>query len=229
MADKNTGNVDSAANAENTERTDFIREKVKQDLAEGKYDSVVTRFPPEPNAYLHIGHAKAIWIDYGIAEEFGGRFHLRMDDTNPMKEEARFVEAIKEDVAWLGADWGEHFYYASDCFEKMYEYARTLIKAGLAYVDELTPEQIREYRGTLTQPGKDSPYRDRPAEESLDLLERMKKGEFPDGSKVLRAKIDMSSPNLNMRDPVMYRILHADHPHRQDEWCIYPMYDWAHG
>ena len=209
---------------------DFIRQAVIEDNETGRFGGkVVTRFPPEPNAYLHIGHAKAIWIDYGIAQDFGGRFHLRMDDTNPMKEESEFVEAIKEDVAWLGADWGEHLYFASDYFEQMHACAVELIEKGKAYVDDLSAEEIREYRGTLTQPGKESPYRDRGVEENLDLFARMKAGEFPDGSKVLRAKIDMASPNINLRDPVMYRILHAHHPHRGDDWCIYPMYDWAHG
>jgi glutaminyl-tRNA synthetase len=203
---------------------------VAEDIRTGKWNGqVVTRFPPEPNAYLHIGHAKAIWIDYGIARDFGGRFHLRMDDTNPMKEEAEFVEAIKTDVAWLGAEWGDNFFYASDYFEQMYGYAVELIEKGLAYVDDQTPEEIRRNRGTLTRPGVESPYRDRSPEENLDLFKRMKAGEFSDGSRVLRAKIDMTSPNLNLRDPVMYRILHAHHPHRKDDWCIYPMYDWAHG
>ncbi len=208
---------------------DFIRRAIREDLDAGRCDRVVTRFPPEPNAYLHVGHAKAIWTNYGIARDFDGEFHLRMDDTNPMKEEAEYVEAIKTDVAWLGADWGEHLYYASDCFEQMYEYAVELVEKGCAYVDDLTAEQIREYRGTLTAPGRESPHRDRPVDENLDLLARMKAGEFPDGARVLRAKIDMASPNMNLRDPVMYRILHARHPHRGDEWCIYPMYDWAHG
>jgi len=217
-----------AGNAK-SESLDFIRQKVTADLASGKFSRVVTRFPPEPNGYLHIGHAKAIWIDYGVARDFGGEFHLRFDDTNPIKEEAEFVEAIQRDVKWLGCDWGEHLYFASDCFERMYEYAVTLTKAGLAYVDDQTAEQIRLTRGTLTRPGADSPFRGRSPEENLDLFARMKAGEFPDGSRVLRAKIDMASPNLNLRDPVMYRILHARHPHRGDDWCIYPMYDWAHG
>ena len=212
------------------ERLDFIRAIVAEDLKTNKWDGrVVTRFPPEPNGYLHIGHAKAIWINYGIAEDFGGEFHLRMDDTNPMKEELEFVETIKNDIKWLGCDWGEHFYFASDCFEQMYEYAVELVKKGKAYVDDLSVDEIRGYRGTLNEPGRNSPYRDRSVEENLDLLERMKNGEFPDGSCVLRAKIDMTHPNLNMRDPVMYRILHVAHPHRGDAWCIYPMYDWAHG
>jgi len=210
--------------------TDFIREAVAEDVRAGRFGGrVVTRFPPEPNGYLHIGHAKAVWISYGIARDFGGEFHLRMDDTNPTSEEAEYVEAIKEDVRWLGCDWGEHFYHASDGFEQMYAYAVELVAKGRAYVDDLSAEEIRAHRGTLTSPGRDSPFRDRPVDESLDLLARMKAGEFPDGSRVLRAKIDMAHPNMNLRDPVMYRILHAAHPHRGEDWCIYPMYDWAHG
>ena len=208
---------------------DFIRQRVKADLDSGAVSQVVTRFPPEPNGCLHIGHAKAIWINYGIAQDFGGRFHLRFDDTNPIKEEAEFVEAIQNDLRWLGCDWGENLYFASDCFDAMYDYATDLIRKGLAYVDDQTPEDIRAGRGSLTGPGVESPYRDRPVDESLDLFARMKAGEFPDGSRVLRAKIDMASANLNLRDPIMYRILHAVHPRRGDEWCIYPMYDWAHG
>jgi len=208
---------------------DFIRQKVIEDLRSGRFDRVVTRFPPEPNGYLHIGHAKAAWINYGIAREFGGTFHLRFDDTDPTKEKQEFVEAIQEDLRWLGCDWGEHLYYASDYFEQMYEYALTLVRAGLAYVDDQTPQEIRRTRGTLTSPGANSPYRDRSVEENLDLLGRMKSGEFADGARVLRAKIDMAHPNLNMRDPVMYRIVHATHPRRGDDWCLYPMYDWAHG
>ena len=224
-------NANNAGNGGEAEAPrDFIRDIVARDRAEGKWGGkVVTRFPPEPNAYLHIGHAKAIWIDYGIARDNDGEFHLRMDDTNPLKEEEQFVQAIREDVAWLGADWGRHFYYASDCFEQMYEYALELIDKGKAYVDDQTPEQIRENRGTLKGPGTDSPFRDRTPAENRDLFERMKAGEFPDGSRVLRAKIDMAHANLNMRDPVMYRIVHAHHPHRGEDWCIYPMYDWAHG
>jgi glutaminyl-tRNA synthetase len=209
--------------------TDFIRSAVNEDLAAGRYHSVVTRFPPEPNAYLHIGHAKAICIDFGIADEFGGRCHLRYDDTNPLKEEQEYIDAIREDVRWLGFDWGEHEYYASDYFDQLYEWALALIRSGLAYVDDQSAEQVRQTRGTLTQPGAESPFRNRSIEENLELFERMRKGEFPDGSRVLRAKIDMAAPNLNMRDPVMYRILHANHPHAGDKWCIYPMYDWAHG
>ncbi|MFP4140642.1 MAG: glutamine--tRNA ligase/YqeY domain fusion protein [Phycisphaerae bacterium] len=215
---------------DNNAPSDFIREIVAEDCKTGKWDGrVVTRFPPEPNGYLHIGHAKAIGIDFGIAEEFGGECHLRFDDTNPIKEEQEFIQAIQDDVRWLGWDWGEHLYYASDYFGQMYEWALELIEKGLAYVDDQAPEQIRENRGTLKTPGVDSPFRNRPVAESLDLFKRMKAGEFPDGSRVLRAKIDMAHPNLNMRDPVMYRILHAAHPHVGDEWCVYPMYDWAHG
>ncbi|MCD6304244.1 MAG: glutamine--tRNA ligase/YqeY domain fusion protein [Planctomycetes bacterium] len=211
------------------EPTDFIRQIVTDDLRSGRCGGVVTRFPPEPNGYLHIGHAKAICINFGIAEEFGGRCHLRFDDTNPTKEEEEFVESIKEDVRWLGWDWGEHLYYASDYFERMYQYAEELIRKGKAYVDDLSAEQTRLYRGTLTSPGRPSPYRDRSVEENLDLFRRMRAGEFPDGSKTLRAKIDMAHPNMNMRDPVMYRILHAPHHRQGEKWCIYPMYDWAHG
>lgn len=201
-----------------------------EDLRTKKYgDAVIqTRFPPEPNGYLHIGHAKAICLDFGLADEFGGKTNLRFDDTNPEKEETEYVESIMEDVRWLGFEW-DGLYYASDYFGQIYEWAVQLIKAGKAYVDDLTAEQVREYRGTLTEPGKESPYRNRSVEENLELFERMKAGEFPDGSRTLRAKIDMASPNLNMRDPVMYRILHAEHHRTGNEWCIYPMYDFAHG
>jgi len=209
---------------------DFVRTIVAEDAKTGKWDGrVVTRFPPEPNGFLHIGHAKAICLDFGIAAETAGVCHLRFDDTNPTKEETEYVESIKQDIRWLGWDWGEHLHYASDYFEQMYRYAVELIRAGKAYVCDLTAEQIRQYRGTLTEPGKNSPYRDRSIEENLDLFERMRAGEFPDGCRVLRAKIDMASGNLNMRDPVMYRILHADHHRTGDKWCIYPTYDWAHG
>ncbi|HYW78171.1 MAG TPA: glutamine--tRNA ligase/YqeY domain fusion protein [Thermoguttaceae bacterium] len=210
---------------------DFIRTIVADDLATGKYDGRVnTRFPPEPNGYLHIGHAKSICLNFGIAlENPGGRCNLRFDDTNPCKEELEYVDSIKEDVRWLGFDWEDREFYASDYFEQLYDWAIQLIKDGKAYVCDLTPEQTREYRGTLTEPGKASPYRDRPVEENLDLFERMKAGEFKDGSRVLRAKIDMASPNLNMRDPVLYRILHAHHHRTGDKWCIYPMYDFTHG
>jgi len=217
---------------ENTEekRLDFIRQIVAGDIKSGKYDGrVLTRFPPEPNGYLHIGHAKSICLNFGIAAEFSGLCNLRFDDTNPIKEEAEYIEAIIGDVRWLGFDWDDRLYYASDYFEQMYDYAVQLTKAGKAYVCDLTGDEIREFRGTLTRPGKNSPYRDRSIEESLDLLERMKAGEFPDGSRTLRAKIDMAHPNMNMRDPIMYRILHATHPRTHDKWCIYPMYDWAHG
>lgn len=211
-------------------KLDFIRQIVVEDLKTNKWGGrVVTRFPPEPNGYLHIGHAKSICLNFGIAAEFGGRCHLRFDDTNPEKEEQEYVDSIIEDVHWLGWDWDRHLYFASDYFEQMYQYAVQLIKKGKAYVCDLTADEIREYRGTLTRPGKDSPYRNRSVEENLDLFERMRKGEFPDGSRTLRAKIDMAHPNLNMRDPVMYRILHASHHRTGDKWCIYPMYDWAHG
>jgi glutaminyl-tRNA synthetase len=190
---------------------------------------VVTRFPPEPNGYLHIGHAKSICLNFGVAEEFGGRCHLRFDDTNPLKEEQRYIEAIKRDVRWLGFGWGEHLHFASDYFEQLYQWAEHLVRHGDAYVDDLSPEEIRDYRGTLTEPGRNSPYRDRTADENLDLLRRMRRGEFPDGARVLRAKIDMASGNLNLRDPVLYRILHAAHPRTGEAWCIYPTYDFAHG
>ncbi len=210
--------------------SDFIREIIAEDLKTNKYGGRVhTRFPPEPNGYLHIGHAKSICLNFGIAAEFGGLCNLRFDDTNPTKEEVEYVESIKEDVRWLGFDWDDREYYASDYFEQLYQYAIQLIKAGKAYVCDLSPEEVREYRGTLTEPGKDSPYRNRSVEENLDLFERMRAGEFPDGTRTLRAKIDMASPNLNMRDPVMYRILHATHHRTGDQWCIYPTYDWAHG
>ena len=211
------------------ERSDFIRDIVAADLREGRVTQVVTRFPPEPNGYLHIGHPKSIALNFGIAEEFGGRCHLRFDDTNPVKEEQRYIDSIIEDVRWLGFDWGEHLYYASDYFPQLYAWALNLIEAGQAYVDDLTADEIREHRGTFTEPGRDSPWRDRPSAESLDLFKRMRAGEFPDGSRVLRARIDMASPNLNLRDPVLYRILRATHPRTGDEWCIYPLYDFAHG
>ncbi len=208
----------------------FIRAIIEEDLKNNRFGGRVhTRFPPEPNGYLHIGHAKAICLNFGLAEEFGGTCNLRFDDTNPTKEEEEYVQSIIEDVRWLGFDWGDRLYFASDYFEQMYQWAEQLIKAGKAYVCDLSPEQIREYRGTLTEPGRNSPYRDRSVEENLDLFRRMRAGEFPDGARVLRAKIDMASPNLNMRDPVMYRILHARHHRTGDKWCIYPTYDWAHG
>jgi len=209
---------------------DFIRSIVTEDLKANKWDGrVVTRFPPEPNGYLHIGHAKSICLNFGIAQEFGGTCHLRFDDTNPCKEEEEYVQSIIEDVRWLGFDWGEHLYFGSDYFGQMHEWAVQLVQAGKAYVCDLSADEVREHRGTLREPGKESPYRNRSVEENLDLFERMKNGEFPDGSRTLRAKIDMASPNLNMRDPVMYRILHASHHRTGDAWCIYPMYDWAHG
>jgi len=211
------------------ERGDFIREIVAADLRDGRVDTVVTRFPPEPNGYLHIGHVKAICINFGIAEEFGGHCNLRFDDTNPMKEEQEYLDAIEQDIRWLGFDWGDNLFHASDYFEQLYEWAADLIEAGKAYVDDQSADEIRETRGTPTEPGVPSPWRDRPVEESLDLFARMRAGEFPDGSRVLRAKIDMASPNMHMRDPVLYRILHAEHPRTGDAWCIYPMYDMAHG
>ncbi len=210
--------------------SNFLRDQIAEDVRTQKYDDAVvqTRFPPEPNGHLHIGHAKAICLDFGLADEFGGKTNLRFDDTNPEKEEQEYVDAIQKDVRWLGFEW-EKLCYASDYFGQLYEWAQQLIKAGKAYVDDLTAEEIRQHRGTLTEPGKDSPYRKRSVDENLDLFVRMKNGEFPDGSRVLRAKIDMASPNVNMRDPVMYRILHATHHRTGDEWCIYPMYDFAHG
>ncbi len=209
--------------------SNFIRDIILEDLKTNKYGGrVQTRFPPEPNGYLHIGHAKAICLDFGLADEFGGKTNLRFDDTNPQKEETEYVDSIMEDVKWLGFHW-DGLFYASDYFDQLYEWGVQLVKAGKAYVDDLSADEIREYRGTLTKPGKDSPYRSRSVEESLALFERMRAGEFPDGSRVLRAKIDMASPNLNMRDPVMYRILHAEHHRTGNKWCIYPMYDYAHG
>lgn len=212
---------------ENTSRN-FIEMEIDKDLAEGVYHNVCTRFPPEPNGYLHIGHAKSILLNYGIAKEYGGQFHMRFDDTNPTKERAEFVESIKEDIRWLGADWGDKLFFASDYFGQMYEAAVKLIRKGLAYVSDLTAEQMREYRGTLTEPGREDPNRNRSVEENLALFEAMKNGEYADGEKVLRAKIDMSSGNMNMRDPVIYRVAHMAHHNTGDEWCIYPMYDFAH-
>ncbi|MFQ5491391.1 MAG: glutamine--tRNA ligase/YqeY domain fusion protein, partial [Phycisphaerae bacterium] len=209
---------------------DFIREIITEDIGTGKWGGrVATRFPPEPNGFVHIGHAKSICLNYNLAREFDGQFHLRFDDTNPTKEEAQYVESIIQDIRWLGCDWGEHLYFASDYFGRLHELAVQLIKTGQAYVCELSAEQIRQYRGSLTAPGRNSPHRDRPVDENLDLFERMKAGQFPDGSHTLRAKIDMASPNLNLRDPVMYRIQKATHHRTGDAWCIYPMYDWAHG
>jgi len=215
---------------ETTVSTDFIREAVAEDIASNRFGGRVhTRFPPEPNGYLHIGHAKALSIDFGVAEENGGLCNLRFDDTNPSKEETEYVEAIMEDIHWLGYDWGDRLYFASQYFEQLYEWAELLIKKGKAYVCDLSADEVREYRGTLTEPGKPSPYRDRSVEENLDLFRRMRAGEFPDGSRTLRAKIDMASPNINLRDPVMYRIKHEEHHRTGNKWCIYPMYDWAHG
>jgi len=210
-------------------RSNFIRDIIIQDIKARKHGGrVQTRFPPEPNGYLHIGHAKAICLDFGLAAEFGGMCNLRFDDTNPSKEETEYVDSIMEDVRWLGFDW-DGLFYASDYFAQLYEWAVQLIEAGKAYVCDLSADEIRQYRGTLTEPGRESPYRERSIEENVDLFERMKKGEFPDGLRTLRAKIDMASPNLNLRDPVMYRILHMEHHRTGDQWCIYPMYDYAHG
>ena len=211
------------------ERSDFIREIVRSDLASGKHGAIVTRFPPEPNGYLHIGHAKSICLNFGIADEFGGRCHLRFDDTNPVKEELEYIRSIEEDVRWLGFDWGDNLFHASDNFEQLYEWAEHLIKAGDAYVDDLSAEEIRAHRGTLTEPGTESPYRNRSIDENLELFRGMRNGEYPDGARVLRAKIDMAAGNINLRDPVLYRILHAEHPRTGDAWCIYPTYDFAHG
>jgi glutaminyl-tRNA synthetase len=229
MAISNPDTASDAKPSPASAPSNFIRDIILGDLKTNKYEGrVQTRFPPEPNGYLHIGHAKAICLDFGLADEFGGNTNLRFDDTNPSKEETEYVDSIMEDVKWLGFHW-DGLFYASDYFEQLYNWALQLITAGKAYVDDLSADDIRKYRGTLTEPGKDSPYRNRSAEENLDLFKRMKAGEFPDGSRVLRAKIDMASPNLNMRDPVMYRILHADHHRTGNKWCIYPMYDYAHG
>jgi glutaminyl-tRNA synthetase len=227
---KHESTADLGAN-EKAPRSDFVRDIIDEDMKTSKFDGrVITRFPPEPNGYLHIGHAKSICLNFGIAADYpGGKCNLRFDDTNPTKEEEEYVESIKNDVRWLGFDWEDRLFFASDYFEQMCQYAVQLIKAGKAYVCDLTADEIREYRGTLTQPGKESPYRNRSIEENRELFERMRAGEFADGSRTLRAKIDMASPNLNMRDPVMYRILHASHHRTGDAWCIYPMYDWAHG
>ena len=206
----------------------FIENIIDKDLEEGVYDTVHTRFPPEPNGYLHIGHAKSILLNYGLAQEYNGKFNMRFDDTNPTKEKSEFVESIKADIKWLGADWEDRLFFASDYFGQMYEAAVKLIQKGKAYVCDLTADQIREYRGTLTEPGKESPYRNRSVEENLQLFEEMKEGKYADGEKVLRAKIDMASPNMNMRDPVIYRVAHMTHHRTGDTWCIYPMYDFAH-
>ena len=229
-SEKNTPDTRTAGTQkENTEAQDFIRKAVREDLASGRFTAVRTRFPPEPNGYLHIGHAKAICIDFGMAREFGGTCNLRFDDTNPVKEDVEFTNAIMEDIRWLGFDWEDRLYYASDYFEKLSAYAFQLIKAGKAFVCDLSADEIRAYRGTLTEPGRVSPYRERPVEENIDLFTRMMNGEFPDGSRTLRAKIDMASPNINLRDPVLYRILLADHHRTGDRWKIYPTYDFAHG
>ncbi len=214
---------------ETTRGSNFIRDIIDEDLKSGKHTGVVTRFPPEPNGYLHVGHAKSICLNFGLARDYKGRCHLRFDDTNPVKEEQEYIDSIKEDVKWLGFDWGKHEYYASDYFQQLYDWAVLLIKEGKAYVDDQNADEIRNTRGTLTEPGKNSPYRNRSVEENLDLFTRMKNGEFKNGERVLRAKIDMASPNINMRDPVLYRILHAHHPRTGNQWCIYPMYDFTHG
>jgi glutaminyl-tRNA synthetase len=211
------------------ERADFIREIVAADVRAGRHTEIVTRFPPEPNGYLHIGHAKSICLNFGVARDFGGHCNLRFDDTNPVKEEQEYIDAIQRDIHWLGFDWGEHLYHASDYFEQLYDWAVHLIRNGDAYVDDLSADEIREYRGTLTEPGRNSPWRDRTADENIDLFARMRAGDFPHGARVLRAKIDMASPNINLRDPVLYRIVHAAHPRTGDAWCIYPTYDFAHG
>jgi glutaminyl-tRNA synthetase len=211
------------------ERRDFIREIVAADIAAGKISAPITRFPPEPNGYLHIGHAKSICLNFGVAREFGGHCNLRFDDTNPVKEEQEYIDSIQADVHWLGFDWGENLFHASDYFEQLYDWAVYLIREGKAFVDDLSADEIRETRGTLTEPGSNSPYRNRSVEENLDLFARMRAGEFPNGARVLRAKIDMASPNINLRDPVLYRIVHASHPRTGDAWCIYPTYDYAHG
>ncbi|MDJ0611398.1 MAG: glutamine--tRNA ligase/YqeY domain fusion protein [Kiloniellales bacterium] len=220
---------DAETGTDKEAKRDFIRDIVRADLEAGRHQTVVTRFPPEPNGYLHIGHAKSICLNFGVAGEFGGTCFLRFDDTNPVKEEEEYIRSIEADVHWLGFDWGENLTFASDNFETLYAWGEHLIETGKAYVDDLSADEIREHRGTLTEPGRNSPYRDRPAAESLDLFRRMKAGEFPDGARVLRAKIDMAAGNINMRDPVLYRILHAAHPRTGDQWCIYPTYDFAHG
>jgi glutaminyl-tRNA synthetase len=211
------------------ERADFIREIVAADVRAGRHATIVTRFPPEPNGYLHIGHAKSICLNFGVARDFGGHCNLRFDDTNPVKEEQEYIDAIQRDIRWLGFDWGEHLYHASDYFEQLYDWAVHLIRNGDAYVDDLSADEIREHRGTLTEPGRNSPFRDRPVDENVDLFARMRAGEFPNGARVLRARIDMASPNINLRDPVLYRIVHAPHPRTGDAWSIYPTYDFAHG
>jgi glutaminyl-tRNA synthetase len=228
MTPSNSDPNTEGAGSEDRAYRDFIRDAIDEDLKIGRYDRVHTRFPPEPNGYLHIGHAKSICLNFGIAQDYNGKCNLRFDDTNPSKEEVEYVDSIQEDVRWLGFEW-DGLYYASDYFEQIYQWAEQLILAGKAYVCDLSADEVRAYRGTLTEPGRNSPYRDRPVEESLDLFRRMRAGEFPDGSRTLRAKIDMASPNLNLRDPVMYRILRATHHRTGDAWCIYPTYDWTHG
>ena len=227
MSDK-TAEMNAAAPEEEKVSRHFIEQEIDKDLKDGVYDVVHTRFPPEPNGYLHIGHAKSILLNYGMAQEYGGKFNLRFDDTNPTKEKIEFVESIKADVQWLGADYEDRLFYASDYFQQMYDVAVKLIKKGKAYVSDLSAEEMREYRGTLTEPGKNDPNRERSIEENLDLFERMRAGEFADGEKTLRAKIDMASPNINMRDPIIYRVAHMSHHNTGDKWCIYPMYDFAH-
>jgi glutaminyl-tRNA synthetase len=229
MTARTQGTTEALAAAAAPERRDFIREVVLADRAAGRVSAPVTRFPPEPNGYLHIGHAKSICLNFGVAQEFGGRCHLRFDDTNPVREEQEYIDSIQADIRWLGFDWGEHLHFASDYFEQLYDWAVHLIGSGDAYVDDFSADEIREHRGTLTTPGRNSPWRDRPMAESLDLFERMRTGEFPNGARVLRARIDMASPNINLRDPVLYRIVHATHPRTGDAWCIYPTYDFAHG
>src|SRR5947209_881313 len=230
VIEKSNSVVDAGVTVPETRASNFIRDIIVEDLKTNKFGGrVQTRFPPEPNGYLHIGHAKSICLNFGLAAEFGGKTNLRFDDTNPSKEDTEYVESIIKDVRWLGFDWEDRLFYASDYFDQLYEWARQLVRAGKAFVCDLNAEEIRKYRGTLTEPGRESPYRNRPAEENLDLFERMRAGEFPDGSRTLRAKIDMSSGNLNMRDPVMYRILRAEHHRTGSKWCIYPMYDFAHG
>jgi len=224
-----SGNVMTNETAAAGPGRDFIRDIIDADIAAGRCPEMVTRFPPEPNGYLHIGHAKAIWLNFGVAQEYGGRCHLRFDDTNPTKEEQEYIDAIKRDVRWLGFDWGPHLYYASDYFEQLYDWAEHLIRAEKAYVDDLSAEEMRAMRGSLTEPGRNSPYRDRPVTENLELFRRMRAGEFPNGERVLRARIDMAAGNINLRDPVLYRILHAEHPRTGAKWCIYPTYDFAHG
>lgn len=219
----------AVTDTETAEKRDFIRNTIREDLAAGRHDAIVTRFPPEPNGYLHIGHALSICLNFGLADEFDGICHLRFDDTNPTKEEQEFIDSIQEDVRWLGFDWGDNLFYASDYFQQLYQWAEHLIKQGLAYVDDLSADEMREYRGTLTKPGRNSPHRDRTIDENLDLFARMKAGEFPDGARVLRAKIDMAAGNINLRDPTLYRILNAHHPRTGDAWHIYPTYDFAHG